>query len=253
MRPLKTDLSIYKKLQLERPPVAINYCFHKPEGIKKLDKQLGLCEMLAEAQQRDEPFYFTKDEENCIGKIFLGMAGERPHRSDGGQLGVKLQIFQQGSANLKLRTFVPSMDNGAVNYVVYSPLNAVEFEPDVLVITSTPGQAEIVLRAMTYSTGQMYESRATTVGMCSSLYIYPYLTGKVNYVVTGLSYGMRGRQVFPDGLVLISIPYQWIPTMTQNLNEMKWVLPGYEIPTRDEFVAWDAKITQETAAESENP
>ena len=253
MRPLRTDLSVYSQFKFERPPVGVNYFFHKPEGIEKLDKKLGLCEMAKEAQQRGKPFYFTREEENCIGKVFLGMMGDAPHRSDGGMLGVKLQLFQHGGANLRHRTFVPLLEKGSVNYVVFSPIDKLAFEPDLLIILATPSQAEILLRAMTYSTGEMYESRATLVGFCASLYVYPYLSGKVNYTITGLSYGMKGRQVFPEGLVLISIPYQWIPTITQNLKEMKWVPPGYEIGSREEFIDWDAKITEETVVESQNP
>jgi uncharacterized protein (DUF169 family) len=252
MRPLQTDLSIYSKFKFDKQPVGINFSFHKPEGIEKLDKKLGLCEMVKEAQQRGTPFYFMKEEENCIGKTFLGMMGNLPRRSDGGLLGVKLQLFQQPGANLRLRKFVPLFDAGSVNYVVVSPIDKLTYEPDLLVFLATLKQGEILLRAMTYSTGEMYESRSTIVGMCASLYIYPYLTGKVNYVVTGLSYGMNGRHVFPDGLMLISIPYQLIPTITQNLNEMEWVPPGYKLG-REEFIEWDAKITRETASESENP
>jgi uncharacterized protein (DUF169 family) len=253
MRPLQTDLSVYSQFNFERPPVGVNYFFHKPEGIEKLDKQLGLCEMVKEAQQRGKPFYFTSEEENCIGKVFLGMTGDTQHRSDGGLLGVKLQLFQQGRANLRLRSFIPSLEKGSVNYVVFSPIDKLEFEPDLLVFVATPSQAEILLRGMTYSTGEMYESRATVVGYCSSLFVYPYLSGKVNYTITGLSYGMEGREVFPEGLVLISIPYQWIPTITQNLKEMKWVPPGYTFHNRDKFIEFDEKITKEIAEESQNP
>ncbi len=252
MRPLQTDLSVYSQFKFERPPVGVNYFFHKPEGIEKLDKQLGLCEMVKEAQQRGTPFYFTREEENCIGKLFLGMMGDSPHRSDGGLLGVKLQIFQEPCANIRLRTFIPILEKGSVNYVAFSPIDKLTFEPDLLVILATPSQAEILLRAMTYSTGEMYESRATVVGMCSSLYVYPYLSGKVNYTTTGLSYGMNGRHVFPEGLMLISIPYQWIPTITQNLKEMKWVLHAYTLG-REEFIEFDAQVTKESALESQNP
>ena len=253
MRPLQTDLSVYSQFKFDRTPVGVNYFFHKPAGIEKLDKQLGLCEMAKEAHQRGTPFYFTREEENCIGKIFLGMMGDIPHRSDGGMLGVKLQLFQDGRANTRLRTFIPSLEKGSVNYVAFSPIDKLTYEPDLLVFLATPSQAEILLRAMTYSTGEIYESRATLVGMCASLYVYPYLSGKVNYTTTGLSYGMKGRQVFPDGLMLISIPYQRIPTITQNLKEMKWVPPGYAIDSREEFIEWDAQITKETASESQNP
>ena len=252
MRPLKTDLSVYSQFEFERTPVGVGFFFHKPEGIEKLDKQLGLCEMVKEAQQRETPFYFTREEENCIGKIFLGMMGDSSHHSDGGLLGVKLQLFQDGRSNLRLRTFVPSLENGSVNYVALASIDRLTFEPDLLIFLATSSQAEILLRAMTYSTGEIYESRATLVGNCSSLYVYPYLSGKVNFTMTGLSYGMKGRKVFPEGLMLISIPYQWIPTITQNLQEMEWVPPGYTMG-REEFIEWDAQITRETASESQNP
>jgi hypothetical protein len=49
----------------------------------------------------------------------------------------------------------------------------------------------------------------------------------VNYTVTGLAFGMKSKEVFSAGWILISIPYQWIPTITKNLQEMKWVLPSY--------------------------
>jgi hypothetical protein len=47
-------------------------------------------------------------------------------------------------------------------------------------------------------------------------------------MITGMAYGMIARKVFPEGKVLISIPWNRIPAITQNLNEMEWDLPGYK-------------------------
>ena len=71
MRPLQTDLSIYSKFNFEHPPVAIKYLFEKPEGIGPLDKSMALCEMIKESQQRQTPFYITKENEDCSGKEAL--------------------------------------------------------------------------------------------------------------------------------------------------------------------------------------
>jgi hypothetical protein len=46
-------------------------------------------------------------------------------------------------------------------------------------------------------------------------------------MITGMAYGMIAREVFPEGKVLVSIPWNWIPTITQNLIEMEWDLAGY--------------------------
>jgi uncharacterized protein (DUF169 family) len=252
MRPLQTDLSIYNKFNFERPPVAIKYLFKKPEGVEPLDKSLALCEMLREAQVRDRPFYFTKENESCFGKAFLGMRGESPELADGGLLGVKFEIFGEPYANLRSRKFQYNMEKNSVNYVVLAPLGKITFEPDLLILAANPSQAEIVMRAMTYSTGEMYESRSTCSGGCSWLFIYPFVSGKVNYIVTGLAFGMKGRRVFPDGVFLISIPYQWIPTITLNLKEMKWVLPAYTL-SGEKFVQYEQQTLKELMQEIKNP
>jgi uncharacterized protein (DUF169 family) len=251
MKPLQTDFSVYSQFNYEKPPVGIKYLFHKPEGIEPLGKSLALCEMLKEVHQRKTPFYFTKENENCFGKTFLGMTGDSSQIADGGELGLKLEIFNEPRANSRLRGFIHNLEKGSVKYVVFSPLDKLTFEPDLLMLMANPSQAEIVLRAMTYSTGEMFESKATSVGGCSWLYVYPYLSGKVNYTITGLAFGMKGRQVFPEGWLLISIPYNWIPTITQNLKEMKWVLPAYTLG-REKYMEYEHRIIRELAQGAKN-
>jgi uncharacterized protein (DUF169 family) len=252
MRPLQTDMSIFSKFKFERAPVAVKYLFHRPDGIGRLEKNLALCEMVKEAQQRETPFYITRENESCFGKAFLGMMGEGPELVDGGTLGVKFEIFQEPRANSRLRQLAPHLPRGDVNYVAFSRLDKLTFEPDLLILVTTPAQAEIVLRAMTYSSGELYEARTTCIGGCAWLYVYPFLSGKVNYMVTGLAFGMKGRRVFPEGLLLISIPYQWIQTVTQNLKEMKWVLPGYTLEG-EKFRQYEEQILEGLMKECQNP
>src|SRR4030042_3264803 len=234
MRPLQTDLSVYNKFDFEKPPVGVKFLFDKPEGIARLDKKLGFCEMLKEAHERDEAFYFDKDNEDCVGKMPLGMMDTLPVL-ESGQFGPELGIYQEARGNARIYEHLPVFAKGTVNYVVFSPLKALSFDPDLLVLYSRPRQAEIVLRAMSYSTGEIWEPKAMGVVSCSWLYVYPYKSGKVNYMITGMAYGMIARQVFPEGKVLLSIPWNWIPTITQNLNEMEWDLPGYN--NKEQYLA----------------
>ena len=242
MRPLQTDLSIYKKFDFEKPPVGVKFLFNKPEGIERLDKTLGFCEMLKEAHQRGTAFYFDKDNEDCVGKMPLGMMDIAPVL-EGGQLGPELEIYQEPRANTRIYQHIPSFARGTVNYVAFSSLDKLTFEPDLLILYATPRQAEIVLRAMSYSTGEMWEPKATPVLACAWLYVYPYKSGKVNYMVTGMGYGLIARQVFPEGRILISIPWDWIPTITHNLQEIKWVLPTYT--GREQYFADMERLARE--------
>ena len=253
--PLKHDYSIFEKFNWERTPVAINYCFYKPEGFKKLDKPCGLCEMVKTCQEKNEPFYITADEEDCVGKRFLGLpetsGKETLHYPDGGRLGVNLGTFQRPAANLIHRTYCPHMVPGSVHYVLYSPLAQMKYEPDLLTFVGTATQAEILLRANAYITGEPFESLGTSVANCCALYIYPYQTGKINYMTSGLSWGMNGRHVYPEGLMIVVIPYQKLPIVVEALNEMTWTRESLKL-TRDEYQKWDHDLTQRTQEESKH-
>ena len=234
MRPLQTDLSVYNKFDFEKPPVGVRFLYDKPDGITRLDKKLGFCEMLKEAHERDTAFYFDKDNEDCVGKMPLGMMDTLPVL-ESGQFGPELGIYQEARANARIYEHLPVLAKGTVNYVVFSPLQSLTFDPDLLVLYARPRQAEIVLRAMSYSTGEMWEPKAMGVVGCSWLYVYPYKSGKVNYMITGMAYGMIARKVFPEGKVLISIPWNRIPVITQSLDEMEWDLPGYN--NKEQYLA----------------
>jgi uncharacterized protein (DUF169 family) len=252
MKPLQTDLSIFGKLKLEKPPVGIKYLYYKPEEIKQLDKKMALCEMLTEAQQSKEPFYIARENETCFGAQALGMTPDAPSAASSGELGVRLELFQEPRANKKLFQYNPNLDKGTVNYVVFAPLDKITFEPDLLLILTDAKKTEIILRAMTYSTGELYESRTSTALSCAWLYVYPYVSGKVNYFITGLGFGSIGREVFEPGQVLIAIPYTWLPTIARNLREMKWELTGYTLG-KEEFGKWEKGILAEIMQESQNP
>ena len=243
--PVKRDYSIYKKFNFERQPVSINYCFFKPEGVKILDKPVGLCEMPKVCQEKGEPFYITAAEEDCVGKKFLNLPKEVEHMRfpDGGRLGVNLTAMQRPGVNLRLRKFCPNMEPGSVNFVLYTPFDKLVYEPDLLVFVCPATQAEVLLRANTYTTGEPFESIGTTVGNCCSLFVYPFQTGKINYMVSGLSWGMNGRHVYPEGLVMVVIPYQKLGTVTENLNEMVWYRDSLKLD-RDGYQKWDAELTE---------
>ena len=235
MKQNKTDLSVFNKFDFIYPPVGVKYLLRKPQGFEQLDKRLALCEMINESQQRGTPFYITKDNEDCAGVMMLGMAPPSGHPG-GGELGVRYGIFDEARVNERLIANSPKMNTGAVKYVAFSPLNKVTFEPDLLFLVASTSQAEIVLRAMSYSTGEIWTSKVTPVGACSWLFVYPFQSGNVNYVPTGMTFGLKCKKVYPEGYIMFVIPYDWIPVIARNLEKMEWVLPAYTDKTRAKFM-----------------
>jgi uncharacterized protein (DUF169 family) len=249
MKPLQTDLSIYSKFGFENPPVGVKFLLTRPEGIERLDKTLALCEMIKEAQGRKSAFYAIKENENCFGKMALGMM-EGPDFAESGQIGAALEVYEEPRCNSRLYQHVPMFLRNTVNYVVFSPIDSITFDPDLLIFLAKPAQAEILLRAMSYSTGEIWEPKNTPVLGCAWLFVYPYQSGKVNYTITGLHFGMKAKQVYPEGQVLMSVPFNWIPVITENLKKMKWVLPSYS-DGREAFLKREEDNLQVLIEESE--
>jgi uncharacterized protein (DUF169 family) len=152
-----------------------------------------------------------------------------------GEFGAGLKIFQEPRSASRLYHYIPKIGRGVVNYVVFSPLDKLQFEPDVLILLANISQTEILLRAMSYKTGQMWLSKFSAAIGCAWILVYPYLSGELNYATTGLGHGIKRRKLFPQGLQLVSIPFDLLSFMSQTLQDMPWVLPAYE-PDGMEFV-----------------
>lgn len=227
MNSIQQGLSIFTEFDFERRPVGVKFLPTKPDKIERLDKVLDFCEMLKEAQEGN-PFYATKEDFTCIGPLLLGMVEHDPI-FEGGLVGPKLEVFKEARANRRLYQYLPRLDKDTINYVAFSALDKLSFEPDVLIVTANTSQAEILLRAQSYTSGKMWSSKGTPVAGCAWLYIYPYLSGELNFTVTGFGFGMKSRKLFPEGLMLMSIPWDLLPSMTENLRDMQWVPHSYTI------------------------
>jgi uncharacterized protein (DUF169 family) len=221
------DYSILEKFDFERKPVGIKFLTTRPEGLEKLDKILDFCEMVVEAQE-GRAFYVTKDEFTCIGPQLLGMKEDDPV-FESGRVGPELGAFKDARANRRIYDYLPRLPKNVINYVAYAPLDKMSFEPDVLIILANPAQAEIFIRAKSFTTGEPWAAKGTPVVGCAWLYLYPYLTGDMNLSVTGFGFGMRARRLFPEGMILLSIPWDKLPGILKNLEDMNWVPHSYTI------------------------
>jgi len=246
---IKRDLSIFDKFNFERKPVAVKYMLQKPEGIARLKKPIALCEMLREAQAGD-PFYAGKEDFECVGPFLLGMV-EPAALFESGQVGPRLGVYEESRTNGRLYQYVPMLHKNTVNYAAFSPLDKLSFNPDVLVVSANSNQAEIILRAASYVSGKMWHSKLTAVMGCSWMFIHPYVSGELNYHVTNLVHGMRGRQVLPDGVFVISIPFNLLNEITENLRNIEWVLPEFT-NDRDTNARHFVELIQTLEKESQN-
>jgi uncharacterized protein (DUF169 family) len=230
----KKDLSVLDKFEFAVQPVGVKFTVKRPEMVERLGQNMALCEMLKHAQEGNAFFADAKNHTCEAGPYVLGQA-DAPEPFIGGEFGAGLKIFDAPRSASRLYLHIPKIGRGVVNFVALSPLDKLAFEPDLLILLANINQTEILLRAMSYKTGQMWQSKCTAAIGCAWIYIYPYLTGELNYIVTGLGHGMKRRKLFPEGQQLISIPFDLLPSLLQTLQDMPWDLPAYQ-PDGMEFV-----------------
>ncbi|MCK4863444.1 MAG: DUF169 domain-containing protein [Dehalococcoidales bacterium] len=227
MSPIPKEYSILEKFDFERTPVGVKYLFDKPKGLERPGKVMDFCEMLVEAQQGNA-FYVDKDNFSCVGALLLGMKEDDP-TFESGRVGPKLGAYKDVRANRRIYQYLPRLLKNSVNYVAFAPLDKMDFEPDLLIILASVSQAEIFIRAKAYTTGESWSAKGTPVVGCAWLYIYPYLQGEINLSITGFGFGMKSRRLFPEGRILLSIPWDKLSSIFKNLEEMEWVPESYTL------------------------
>jgi len=237
----KLDYSIFNKFNFEYKPVGIKYSMDKPEGIPEAAKELALCEAFKEAQT-SKPFYITKVQ---CGEQVLGQV-EYPPLMYSGQLGPMFSMFKTPGANRRIYDYVPHLPLNSVKYTTHASIDQMTFDPDLLIFTCQPSQAEVLLRASSFSDGKMWHAKGTTCLACAWIYAHPYLSGEINWTVTGLGFSMKARGVLPEGLILITVPFDQISQLIENLKEIEWEPYWFKLG-REGFVKEVKKRSSELA------
>jgi len=230
----KENVAILDKFDFEVPPVGIKFLAKRPDMVERLGEKTALCEMLKIAQEGNA-FFADAENHTCeAGLYVLGQADIGAPFANG-DFGAGLKIFERPHSASRLYTYIPKIDRGVVNYVAFSPLDKLPFEPDLLILLARTHQTEVILRAMSYRSAKMWVSKFSAAIGCAWTYSYPFLTGELNYFITGLGHGMKRRKLFPEGRQIISIPCDLLSSLLPALQEMPWVLPAYK-PDGPDFV-----------------
>jgi uncharacterized protein (DUF169 family) len=223
----KSDWDILKRFKFEARPVSVKFLTKPLRGTAKLDKNLSLCEMLKAAFEGNS-FYAAGKNHTCEPGLHVLGQTELARQYLNGEFGAGMRVFRDERAAGRLYHYIPKIAKGAVRYVAFSPFDQPAFDPDVLIILADTEQTEILLRAMSYGTGEMWQSCYSSAIGCAWLFVYPYLTGKINFVSTGLGFGIKRRKLFPEGRQLISIPFDRLSYMLHTLQEMPWIPRPYQ-------------------------
>lgn len=213
--------AMFAKLELPYPPVAMKFCFEAPAGVERCEKTLALCQFVKEAQS-GRVFYTTAENDDCMGKLMLGMI-DCPRLEGSGQAGYDFEVFKTPAPNARLYHMLPKLTRGACNYVLFSPVSLCDFDPDLIICVADVRTADLLMRANSYISGDLWESKDSHVAGCAWQFVYPYISGKLNHTTVGMHHGQKVRKPYTEGSQIITIPYQKIDEIVRALSEMPWV------------------------------
>ena len=223
----QTQKDLLARLELEYPAVAIKTRFEIPEGSPHYQgEKLAFCQYVNHAQTTKTRFYITVEDDACYGKLAMGMI-DIPPVTGSGQAGYDFGCYKSPMPNLQLYQKLPRLVRDTVHYVEFCPAELCDFDPDLLFFVADFPQSDIIMRATSYISGDLWESKSSPVISCAWMYAYPLISGKPNHITTGFYHGLKRRGAYRPGLRMISIPFGKLPEFFTALEEMDWTLIAF--------------------------
>jgi uncharacterized protein (DUF169 family) len=222
----ENDKKLIEKLNLKYPCIAIRFALERPKCEHYQGDKLAFCQYVKVAQDTKKHFYIESKDDACYGKLSLGMEPIQPVTASG-EAGKDFGCFKQQMPNRLLYKDLPMLPPGTIRYVEFAPAVDCDFQPDLLYFVADIEESDIIMRATSYISGDLWESKSSPVMSCTWMYAYPLVSGKVNHITTGLYHGLKRRKAYPAGLRMISIPFNKFPEFFQSLEEMDWTLLAF--------------------------
>ena len=219
--------TLISKLGLQYPAIAIKMLFEKPESVEHYEgEKLAFCQYVKYVQDTGKKIYITSEDDVCYGKMAMGMV-DKPPVTASGQAGYDFGCYKTPAGCQQLYQKLPILEPHTVHYVEFCPVADCDFDPELLFFVADLPQADILMRATCYISGDLWESKSSPVLSCAWMYAYPIISGKVNHITTGFYHGLKRRKAYPAGLRMISIPFQKHNEFFAALAQMDWTLIAF--------------------------
>ena len=206
-------------LGLKGSPVAVLFSTEPPPGLRQMNGQTRLCQMLDRARLDGEMFYTTVENHECDGGAASSGLKEPGEQSKTGEhLAKKLGLFSTPRAARRFMRSNHRIEFGTVKAVSFSPLEKAAFEPDVVVLICNAKQGMDLAGASAYDSGEK-ATGTTGAPICSGVLATPFLTGEVVYSLGDT--GARRFMKISDDDVFIGIPAELLPGIMENLGKMR--------------------------------
>ena len=187
--------TLKKSLSLSGSPVAVKFARSRediPAGIPEAKEVVRHCQMVNMARREGAIFYGPADKHQCNGGAWaLGLKEILPVLQSGEHY-FRLGKFESMPACRRTMDQIPHLRSGETYATVYAPLEKTPFDPDIILIVTTPRNMLKLGQAILFRLGgRITASMAGIQSVCSDATAQPYLSGKANF-----SLGCDGSRKF---------------------------------------------------------
>jgi uncharacterized protein (DUF169 family) len=182
-------------LGLEGSPVAFRFAHTKdeiPEGMGEAPETLRHCKMVAMARHDGAVFFAPSEKHLCNGGAWA--LGLRPLTESlrTGDFYFKLGKFASRAACRRTIDRIPHLVSGETYATMYAPLEATPFDPEVVLIVTTPLAMLKLAQAALHGLGGRHTANFSGIqSVCSDATAQTFLTGAPN-----VSLGCDGSRRF---------------------------------------------------------
>ena len=209
-------------LGLEREPVGIK--FVNKDETAKLESNYDsttktrYCQALMRAGN-GEKIMITSDNITCPASAAAFGLKPLPEMLSSGNMLLNMGLFASAQAGSKAMSGMTRIENGKYHAVLLSPLDTIEYDPDVIIVESKPEHLMWLSLASIYETGERLQfDSAIFQATCVDSTIIPFIKGKINSTLG--CYGCREATNIRDEENMIGIPFKKLNSIILNLEKL---------------------------------
>ncbi len=206
-------------LGLEGSPVAFRFANTReevPEGMEEVPETLRHCKMISMARREGKVFFAPVDKHLCNGGAWALGLKPLTESLKTGDFYYKLGKFASRAACRRTIDKIPHLRENETYATMYAPLEASPFEPQVVLIVTTPLAMLKLAQAALHDLGGRIEANFAGIqSVCADATAQTFLSGRPNF-----SLGCDGSRKFsgiePQEMVM-GIPAELLPAIADGI------------------------------------
>jgi uncharacterized protein (DUF169 family) len=184
----------------------------------ELPSQRRYCQVIMGARE-GKRFLLTADNISCPAAAWALGFKEPPAKLSSGEMPASMGIFASPAAAKHTLETMPRLEMGKYKMVACCPLAEAPFEPDVVVLESSPEHLMWIALARVFEDGGRLEfTTAILQATCVDVTIIPFLTQRLNASLG--CYGCREATNMAESECVLGFPIKDLNTIAHSLEQL---------------------------------